>query len=73
VRHRVEEALDLDVIVDADTSQAPLGELEVIVRQSLDQRPFDRVEQLATTHPDSTHLAAVHPLDRHGDGGIAFH
>ena len=35
VRHRVEEALDLDVIVDADAGEMPLGILEIVLRQAL--------------------------------------
>ena len=31
VRHRVEEALDLDVIVDADAGEMPLGILVVVL------------------------------------------
>ena len=33
VRHRVEEALNLDVVVDADAREMPLGILEVVLRQ----------------------------------------
>ena len=74
VRHRVEEALHLDVIVDADTGEVPLGIFEVILRQRLHERPFDLLEQLAAAHAqEAPHLAAVHPLPRGaGDGGVAL-
>ena len=70
--HRVEEALDLDVIVDADTGEMPLGIFVVVLRQRLHKRPFDRLEQLASAHAKAPHLAAVHPLHGVGDGGVAL-
>ena len=33
VRNRVEEAVDLDVIIERDAGEAPLGELIVVIRQ----------------------------------------
>ena len=38
VRHRVEKALDLDVVVDADAGEAPLGILVVLLGQRLHER-----------------------------------
>ena len=32
MRHRVEKALDLDVVVDADAGEMPLGILEIVLR-----------------------------------------
>ena len=70
--HRIEEALHLDVVVDADAGQMPLGIFEVLLRQRLHHRALDRFEQLAAAHPQASHLAAVHPLHRDRDGGIAL-
>ena len=64
--------MNLNVIVDADTGKAPLGILEVSLWQCLHHRMLDRLEQLPAAHPEATHLAAVHPLHRGGDGGIAL-
>ena len=72
VRHRVEEALHLDVVVDADAGQMPLGILEVVLRQPPHHRLLDRLEQLAAAHPEAAHLPAVHPLHRDSDGGVAL-
>ena len=46
MRHRVEEALDLDVIVEPDPGETPLGELVVRLRQRLEGRPLDAREQV---------------------------
>jgi hypothetical protein len=51
VRHRVEETLNLNMVVDADAGEAPLGILVVLLWQRLHGRPFDRVEQLAPADP----------------------
>ena len=72
VWHRVEEALHLDVVVDADTGEVPLGILEVVLRQPPHHRLLDRLEQLTAAHAQAAHLAAVHPLHRDSDGGVAF-
>ena len=47
VRHRVEETLDLNMVVDADAREAPLGILVVLLWQRLHGRPLDGFEQLA--------------------------
>jgi hypothetical protein len=51
VRHRVEKALHLDVVVDADAGEMPLGILEVVLGEFPHHRLLDRLEQLAATHP----------------------
>ena len=70
VRHRVEEALALDMIVDADAGEMPLGILVILLRQRLHDGAFDGLEQLAAAHAQAAHLAAVHPLHGAGDGGV---
>ena len=72
MRHRVEKALHLNVVVDADAGQMPLGILEIVLRQRSHHRTLDRLEQLGAAHADAAHLAVVHPLHRHGDGGVAL-
>ena len=42
MRHRVEEACDLDMIVDADAGEVPVGILVVLLWQGLHGRPLDR-------------------------------
>jgi hypothetical protein len=68
MRHRVEEPLDLDVIVDADAGEMPLGILEIILREPPHDRQHDRLEQLAPAGTQATHLVAVHPLHGGDDG-----
>ena len=70
VRHRVEETLDLNMVVDADAGEAPLGIFVVLLWQRLHGRPLDRLEQLAPADAEPAHLAPVHPLEGHGDRGL---
>src|ERR1700712_4512867 len=72
VRHRVEETLDLDMVVDADGREAPFGILIVLLWQRLHGRPLDHFEQLAPADTYPTHLAAVHPLERYVNRSLAF-
>jgi hypothetical protein len=71
VRHRIEEALHLNVVVDADAGEAPLGILVVLLGQWLHDRAFNRLEELAAADTKSTHLAAIHPLDGRVDLSVA--
>src|SRR5450631_1877724 len=72
VRHRVEEALGLNMVVDADAGEAPLGILVVLLGQRLHGRPLDGLEQLASADAQAAYLAAVHPLENDANRGIAF-
>ncbi len=72
MRDRVEEPLDLDVVVDPDASQAPLGILVVLLGQRPHRGALDRIEQLPAAHPEAAHLAAVHPLQSRGDRRVAL-
>ena len=47
VRHRVEEALGFDVIVEVDTGQAPFSIFVVLGRQRPERRPLDAFEERA--------------------------
>ena len=71
VRHRVEKALDLDVVINADAGEAPLGILVVLFGQWLHEGAFDRLEELTAADAKPAHLAAVHPLDSRVDLGVA--
>jgi hypothetical protein len=53
VRHRVEETLDFNMVVDADADEAPLGILVVLLWQRLHGGPLDRLEQLAPADPST--------------------
>ena len=43
MRHRIQKALNLDVVVDADAGDAPLGILIILLGQRLHGGPFDRL------------------------------
>ena len=72
VRHRIEEAVDLDVIVGPDAGQAPLGVDVGGCRQLMQSRALDRLEQLAPTDAKPAHRALVHPAQRRCDRGVAL-
>src|SRR3954468_7814799 len=71
MRHRIEEALPLDVVIDADAREMPLGILELVRREILHDGALDRLEQLASAHAEAAHIAAVQPLPRSAGGGVA--
>jgi hypothetical protein len=48
VGDRIIVGVDVDVIVDADPPHAPLAVFVRLVRQRLERRPIDFLEQLAT-------------------------
>jgi hypothetical protein len=72
VRHRIEEAVDLDVIVGPHAGQPPLGIDVWHRRQLMQSRSLDRLEQLAPTDAKAAHRALVHPAQRRCDRGVAF-
>jgi hypothetical protein len=72
VRHRTEEALDLDVIVEADARQTPLGIDIFGGRQPTQQRTLDHLEQLAPADAEATHRALVHSRQHLSDRRVAF-
>ena len=72
VRHRVVEALDIDVIVEPDPSQTPFGELVIDCRQAPQRRPLDGLEQVLPAHPEAAHDVAVQALNHAGDCGVGF-
>ena len=71
VRHRVVEAVDLDMIVETDPSQAPLRVLPVRLRQGPQHRPFDALEQVAAAQSQTPHHARVQPFENLADRLVA--
>ena len=63
VRHRVEEALDLDVIVDADAGEPPFGELVVLARQRCQRRALDGLEEVAAADAEPAHDMIVDAVE----------
>ncbi|CAN2536078.1 hypothetical+protein [Methylocapsa aurea] len=72
VRNRVEEALDLDVIIDIDARPLPLGELPIRRWQGAEGVALYFLEQLSSADPQLAHRPAVHRLHGARDGGVAF-
>src|SRR5215469_3637245 len=70
--HGVEEAGDLDMIVNAHSGEAPFGVFIVLVWQFLHRGQFDRVEQLLPTDAEMAHHASVQLQQALGDRGVAF-
>jgi hypothetical protein len=50
----------------------PVGIFVVLLWQGLHGRPFDRLEQRATTDADAAHLTPIHALDRRRDRRVAL-
>lgn len=72
MRHGVEIALELDMIVCRYTRQPPLGELVFLGGQHGERWTFHRLEQVATALAKSAHDVGVDPLDSLPDSGIGF-
>jgi hypothetical protein len=58
VRDALVMRLDFDVIVDADAADPPLGEYVRALRQGLERRPIDLLQQLAAGHAEPPGSAA---------------
>ena len=71
VRHRVVKVLDLNVVINPDAGEAPLGILVVVLGQRLHDRQLDRLEELTAADAKAAHLAAIHPRDGRVDLGVA--
>ena len=57
--YRVEELVDLDVVIDVDAGELPDGELVIALRQSSHCRPVDRFEQLLAAETETPHDVIV--------------
>src|SRR6266581_8193418 len=72
MRHRVVEAFDLDVIVEPDAGETPLGELVIGWRQRAQRRPLDACEQILAAQPETAHEVAVDALEHEPDRVVCF-
>ena len=72
MRNRIEELVDLDVIVEVDPCASPFGKLPILGRQAIEGGAFDLLEQLAPAQPEFAHRALVHTLHDEFDGLVAF-
>src|SRR5215831_19631418 len=51
IRHAVEVTLELDMVVDADPTQTPLGKAIGLCRQGVEVRPIELFEQRSAGDP----------------------
>jgi hypothetical protein len=72
VRHRIEEALDLDVVIKADAGQPPFGIDVFRCRQRLQRWMLDRLEQRVPADTEPAHRALVDPAQRLVHCGLAL-
>ena len=72
VRHRIEEALVLDVIVDADAGEAPFGELVVVARQRRQRLALDGLEEMAAADAEAAHDMIVDAIEGAGDRRVGL-
>ena len=72
VRNRVEEVMDLDVIIEADSRAPPFRELPILCRQAVERGALDLLEQFAPAQAEMAHGALVHALHDEFDGLVAF-
>src|SRR3984957_2235313 len=72
VRNRVEEIMDLDVIIEVDSRAPPLRELPILGWQAVERGAFDLLEQLAPAQSEMAHRTLVHALHDEFDGLVAF-
>lgn len=63
----VEEAVDLEVIIERDAGQEPFRKLIVGIRQRRQNGPLDGLEQLSAADADPAHDVDVDALQRGGD------
>src|SRR5271170_7806060 len=66
VRNRIQEVMDLDVIIEP-----PFRELPVLGRQAVECGALDLLEQLAPAQAEMAHGALVHALHDKRDGLVA--
>jgi hypothetical protein len=64
---RVVVAVDVDMVVEADPPQAPLGVLVGLCRQWLQRWVVEFEEEVAAAHPKTAHRPCVEVGDQQGD------
>ena len=67
VGDRVVVAVDVDMVVEADPAQAPLGIFVGGRRQRLERRMVELEEQIAAAHPQAAHRPGIEVDDQRGD------
>ena len=66
----VVEAFDLDMIIEPDADQFPLGIFIICRRQGPERRPIQGLQQIRATDAELAHRPGVHLRHHHGNGGV---
>ncbi len=72
VRDRIEEVMDLDVIVEIDPRAPPFRELPIVGGQGDEGVALDLLEQLPSAQAEIAHRTIVHALHDERDCRVAF-
>ena len=72
VRDRIEEVMDLDVIVEIDPRAPPFRELPIVGGQGDEGVALDLLEQLPSAKAEVAHRTIVHALHDERDRLVAF-
>ena len=72
VRHRIEEAVELNMVVGADPGKAPFGELVVFTRQAGERGAFDGLEEMAAGDATAAHDVIVDAIECAGDRRVGL-
>lgn len=70
VRDRIEEGLELDMIIRRDPRQPPFGELVILGRKGCEGWTLDRLEEMATADTEPAHDMIVDACEHISDRGI---
>jgi hypothetical protein len=72
VRNRIQEVMDLNVIVEVDARAPPFRELPIVGRQPVEGVALDLLKQLPAANAEFAHGTLVHALHDKRDGRVAF-
>ena len=70
MRHRVVVAVDIDVVIETDPAQSPLGINVGLAWQPIERRPIEFLEQTPPADAKASHRPLVQIDDQPGDRGI---
>ena len=72
MRHRIEELVDLDMVVGLDAREFPLGILVILRRQGPERGAFDALEELPAADPEPADGAGIERFHHLADCGISL-
>ena len=72
VRDRIQEVMDLDVVIEIDARAPPFRELPIVGGQGNEGVALDLLEQLPSAQAEVAHRTIVHALHDERDRLVAF-